>query len=162
MNIICFLPYSRPLSLMRATKPAIGRVEISLGSHKGAPRYFIRFPARAEQSHNTWMGVSPPPLPTSSAPAVTHPAQRVHMFSEGAVSRQHAHCHPHVLPAYPQQLVLDFHVRPVYERLCLSHSCPSKSFGLKFIPNQSDLFRNLFPRQSELIRVNQKKVFNLV
>ena len=31
---------------------------------------------------------------------------------------------------------------------------PGKSFGLKFIPNQSDLFRNLFPRQSELIRVN--------
>ena len=40
--------------------------------------------------------------------------------------------------------------------------CPGKSFGLKFIPNQSDLFRNLFPRQSELIRVNPKKVFNLV
>ena len=39
---------------------------------------------------------------------------------------------------------------------------PGKSFGLKFIPNQSDLFRNLFPRQSELIRVNPKKVFNLV
>ena len=39
---------------------------------------------------------------------------------------------------------------------------PCKSFGLKFIPNQSDLFRNLFPRQSELIRVNPKKVFNLV
>ena len=38
---------------------------------------------------------------------------------------------------------------------------PGKSFGLKFIPNQSDLFRNLFPRQSELIRVNPKKVFNL-
>ena len=34
---------------------------------------------------------------------------------------------------------------------------PGKSFGLKFIPNQSDLFRNLFPRQSELIRVNPKK-----
>ena len=44
----------------------------------------------------------------------------------------------------------------------LVDSCPSKSFGLKFIPNQSDLFRNLFPRQSELIRVNPKKVFNLV
>ena len=39
---------------------------------------------------------------------------------------------------------------------------PGKSFRLKFIPNQSDLFRNLFPRQSELIRVNPKKVFNLV
>ena len=39
---------------------------------------------------------------------------------------------------------------------------PGKSFGLKFIPNQSDLFRNLFPRQSELIRVNPRKVFNLV
>ena len=39
---------------------------------------------------------------------------------------------------------------------------PSKSFRLKFIPNQSDLFGNLFPRQSELIRVNPKKVFNLV
>ena len=39
---------------------------------------------------------------------------------------------------------------------------PGKSFGLKFIPNQSDLFRNLFPRQSELIRINSKKVFNLV
>ena len=39
---------------------------------------------------------------------------------------------------------------------------PGKSFGLKFIPNQSDLFRNLFPRQSELIRVNPKKVFYLV
>ena len=39
---------------------------------------------------------------------------------------------------------------------------PGKSFGLKLIPNQSDLFRNLFPRQSELIRVNPKKVFNLV
>ena len=34
---------------------------------------------------------------------------------------------------------------------------PGKSFGLKFIPNQSDLFRNLFPRQSQLIRVNPKK-----
>ena len=39
---------------------------------------------------------------------------------------------------------------------------PVKGFGLKFIPNQSDLFRNLFPRQSELIRVIAKKVFNLV
>ena len=39
---------------------------------------------------------------------------------------------------------------------------PGISFGLKFIPNQSDLFRNLFPRRSELIRVNPKKVFNLV
>ena len=39
---------------------------------------------------------------------------------------------------------------------------PGKSFELKFIPDQSDLFRNLFPRQSELIRVNPKKVFNLV
>ena len=39
---------------------------------------------------------------------------------------------------------------------------PGESFGLKFIPNQSDWFRNLFPRQSELIRVNPKKVFNLV
>ena len=39
---------------------------------------------------------------------------------------------------------------------------PGKSFGLKFIANQSDLFRNLFQRQSELIRVNPKKVFNLV
>ena len=38
--------------------------------------------------------------------------------------------------------------------------CPDKSFGLKFIPNQSHLFRNLFPRQSELIRVNPRKVFN--
>ena len=41
-------------------------------------------------------------------------------------------------------------------------TCPGKSFGLKFIPNQSDFFRNLFPRQSELIRVNPKKVFNLI
>ena len=47
----------------------------------------------------------------------------------------------------------------VLKKLCLR---PGKSFGLKFIPNQSDLFRNLFPRQSELIRVNPKKVFNLV
>ena len=39
---------------------------------------------------------------------------------------------------------------------------PGKSFGLKFIPNQSDLFRNPFPRRSERIRVNPKKVFNLV
>ena len=39
---------------------------------------------------------------------------------------------------------------------------PGKSFGWKFIPNQSGLFRNLFPRQSKLIRVNTKKVFNLV
>ena len=39
---------------------------------------------------------------------------------------------------------------------------PGKSFELKFIPNQSDLFRNLFPRQSELIRDNPKKVFYLV
>ena len=39
---------------------------------------------------------------------------------------------------------------------------PGKSFGLKFIPNQSDLFRNLFPHESELIRVNPKKVFNPV
>ena len=39
---------------------------------------------------------------------------------------------------------------------------PGKSFGLKIIPNQSYLFRNLFSRQSELIRVNPKKVFNLV
>ena len=40
-----------------------------------------------------------------------------------------------------------------------------KSFGLKFIPRQSDSFdsfRNLFPRQSELIRINPKKVVNLV
>ena len=43
-----------------------------------------------------------------------------------------------------------------------NRECPGKSFGLKFIPNQSDLFRNVFPRQSELIRVNPKKVFNLV
>ena len=41
-------------------------------------------------------------------------------------------------------------------------SFSGKSFRLKFIPNQSDLFRNLFPRQSELIRVNPKKVFNPV
>ena len=29
-----------------------------------------------------------------------------------------------------------------------------KSFGLKFIPNQSDLFWNLYPSQSEFIRKN--------
>ena len=39
---------------------------------------------------------------------------------------------------------------------------PGKSFGLKFITNQSDLFRNLFLPPSELIRVNPKKVFNPV
>ena len=44
----------------------------------------------------------------------------------------------------------------------LFFSFPGKSFGLKFIPNQSDLFRNLFPRQSELIRVNPKKVFKKI
>ena len=43
-----------------------------------------------------------------------------------------------------------------------SEGNPGKSFGLKFIPNQSDLFRNLFPHESELIRVNPKKVFNPV
>ena len=37
-----------------------------------------------------------------------------------------------------------------------------ESFGLKFIPNQSDLFRNLYPSQSKFIRVNPKKVFVLV
>ena len=35
-----------------------------------------------------------------------------------------------------------------------------KSFGLTFIPNQSDLFRNLYPSQPELIRVNPEKLFN--
>ena len=39
---------------------------------------------------------------------------------------------------------------------------PGKSFGLKFIPNQSDLFRNLYPSQSEVTRVNLIKVSNLV
>ena len=42
---------------------------------------------------------------------------------------------------------------------------PGKRFGLKFIPNQSDSFRFIpksVSRQSELIRVNPKKVFNLV
>ena len=39
---------------------------------------------------------------------------------------------------------------------------PAESFGLTFIPNQFDLFRNLYPSQTELIRVNPKKVFNLV
>ena len=33
---------------------------------------------------------------------------------------------------------------------------PGKSFGIKFIPNQSELFLNLYPSQSELIRVNLK------
>ena len=53
----------------------------------------------------------------------------------------------------------------LYQRMVVNSMSviyPSKSFGLKFIPNQSDLFRNLFPRQSELIRVNPKKLFNLV
>ena len=49
-----------------------------------------------------------------------------------------------------------------HDSLACSLYHPGKSFGLKFIPNQSDLFRNLFPRQSELIRVNPKKIFNLV
>ena len=39
---------------------------------------------------------------------------------------------------------------------------PGNSFGLKFIPNQSDLFRFISKSVSELIRVNPKKVFNLV
>ena len=39
---------------------------------------------------------------------------------------------------------------------------PGKIFVLKFIPNQSDLFRNLYPSQFEPIRVNPKKKFNLV
>ena len=39
-------------------------------------------------------------------------------------------------------------------------SNPGKSF--RWIPNQSDSFRNLYPSQSEFIRVNSKKVFNLV
>ena len=39
---------------------------------------------------------------------------------------------------------------------------PGKSVGMKFIPNRSDLFRNLYPSQSEPIRVNPKKMFNLV
>ena len=38
---------------------------------------------------------------------------------------------------------------------------PRKSCGLEFIPNRSHLFRNLYPCQSELIRVNPKKVFIL-
>ena len=33
---------------------------------------------------------------------------------------------------------------------------------MKFIPNQSDLFWNLYPSQSKFIRVNPKKVFNFV
>ena len=33
-------------------------------------------------------------------------------------------------------------------------SFPGESFGLKFIPNQSDLFRNLYPSQSGSIRKN--------
>ena len=37
-----------------------------------------------------------------------------------------------------------------------------ESFGLTFIPNQSDLFRNLYWSQSEFISLNPKKVFNLV
>ena len=40
-----------------------------------------------------------------------------------------------------------------------------KRFGLKFIPNQSDLFRFIsksVPSQSEPIWVNPKKNFNLV
>ena len=35
---------------------------------------------------------------------------------------------------------------------------PGKSFELTFIPNQSDLFRNLYSRQSELIPIDPKKV----
>ena len=31
-----------------------------------------------------------------------------------------------------------------------------------FFPNQSNLFRNLYPSQSELIRINPKEVFNFV
>ena len=47
----------------------------------------------------------------------------------------------------------------------LTHARPGQSFGLKFIPNQSDLFR-FIPKSvsapSELIRFNPKKVFHLV
>ena len=39
---------------------------------------------------------------------------------------------------------------------------PGKSFGLKFIPDQSDLLQNLYLSQFELIRVHPKKVSNLV
>ena len=39
---------------------------------------------------------------------------------------------------------------------------PGKSFGLKFIPNQSYLIRFIPKVISELIRVNPKKVFNLI
>ena len=52
--------------------------------------------------------------------------------------------------------------RRILEKLKFAKVNPGKSFGLKFIPRQSDSFRNLFPRQSELIRINPKKVFNLV
>ena len=50
-------------------------------------------------------------------------------------------------------------------------SYPGKSFGLipnqsdlfrNLYPNPSDLFRNLYPSQSEPIRVNPKKIFKLV
>ena len=56
-----------------------------------------------------------------------------------------------------------FHIRNMHRVLALY---PGKSFGLKFIPRQSVSSRfipkSLFPRQSELIRINPKKVFNLV
>ena len=39
---------------------------------------------------------------------------------------------------------------------------PGKSFGLKFIPNQSDSFRFIPKSVSAPIRVNPKKLFNLV
>ena len=68
-------------------------------------------------------------------------------------------------PRFPPFLLLPFlipcHFLPLPPELPFL-LYPGKSFGLKFIPNQSDLFRNLFPRQSELIRVNPKKVFNLI
>ena len=56
-------------------------------------------------------------------------------------------------------IVPNFDLHPDTRRI------PGKSFGLKFIPNHSvfpDSFQNLYPRQSEIIRFNPKKVFNLV
>ena len=41
---------------------------------------------------------------------------------------------------------------------CENVALPTKSFGLKFFPNHYDLFLNLYPSQSESIRVNPKKI----
>ena len=64
-----------------------------------------------------------------------------------------------------QEGVLFYELFPASETVTAACYHPGKTFGLKFIPNQSDLFRFIsksIPSQFELIWVNPKKNFNLV